>query len=161
MIDHTTQAGRFCVRAGAGGRSTGFTLIELMIVVGVIAVILALALPAYGTFSIRAKLGEALSVAAAAKTAVASTCVENPLLDGLTNSKVGYGYKPSKWVQSVNASGDCTEPVITVATQNTGAPVGTNIILTGNLETGGQSITWTCTSNAADHLVPKECRSGV
>src|SRR5690606_4550558 len=71
-------------------QQSGFTLIELMIVVAIIAIILTLALPVYTNYSIRAKIGEALSVAAAAKTTVAATCMENPILTGLNNDAVGY-----------------------------------------------------------------------
>jgi Tfp pilus assembly major pilin PilA len=134
-------------------------LIELMIVVAVIAVILALALPVYQNYSIRSKMGESLSVAAAAKTSVASTCVENPPLTGLTNYKVGYSYSPSSWVQSVEVSGDCVEPVITATTRNTGAPGDPEIVLTGNFAAGSQRVTWVCTSSAENYHLPRECRT--
>lgn len=145
--------------SNAIGNSSGFTLIELMIVVAVIAVILTVALPVYTTYTIRAKVGEALAVANAAKTAVAATCVEELLLTDLTNSKAGYSFTPSKWVRSVNISGDCAEPVVTVSAQNTGAPSDPDIVLSGEFATGSQRITWVCTSNAENHLLPAECRS--
>ena len=137
----------------------GFTLIELMIVVAIIAIILSLALPVYTDYTTRAKVGEAMSVGAAAKTAVASSCVEDPTINPLTNAKAGYSYTPSKWVLSIVASGPCTNPVITITTQNIGVSPDIVLILTGDLNTGRSRINWICTSNTLNNHVPTECRT--
>src|SRR5690606_38330123 len=124
------------------------TLIELMIVVAIIAIILTLALPVYTNYSIRAKIGEALSVAAAAKTMVASTCLENPNLTGLDNNAAGYSFVASNWVENITVSGDCTAPVITMLTRDTGAPdPAPELTLTASLSSGNGRITWVCASN--------------
>jgi type IV pilus assembly protein PilA len=149
---------RHATRPGRTGRSTGFTLIELMIVVAIIAIILTLALPVYTNYTIRAKFGEALSVAEATKTALTSTCNSDLTLTGLTNSKAGYSFSPSTWVQSITISGDCTKPVITIATQNTGAPGDPEIILTGTFADGAGAVTWACTSTAENYHLPATCR---
>ena len=60
-----------------GRRVSGFTLIELMIVVGIVALLAAIAVPAYQSYTTRAKLTEGLNLAAAAETAIA---------DGYTNN---------------------------------------------------------------------------
>jgi type IV pilus assembly protein PilA len=146
-------------RPGRASRSTGFTLIELMIVVAIIAIILTLALPVYTNYTVRAKFGEALSVAAATKSAVASTCHENLTLTGLTNSQAGYSFSPSKWVQDITVSGDCTQPLITIKTQNTGAPGDPEITLTGTFADGAGAVTWACTSTAENYHLPATCRS--
>jgi len=142
-------------------QQSGFTLIELMIVVSIIAIILTLALPVYTNYTIRAKLGEALSVAAAAKTAVTATCMEDPTLTGLDNGAVGYGYEQSTWVESILVSENCLEPLITIVTRNTGAPApAPEITLTGYPDFSGGRFVWVCaSSNAPNYLVPATCRS--
>ena len=140
-------------------RQAGYTIIEIMIVLGVIAVILSLALPVYTNYSIRAKVGEALAVVASAKTAVNTTCIEDPTIDPLTESRSGYAFAASKYVASVSFSGTCRAPVITVTTQNTGASTPIDLTLTGNLDGSLSRLDWACTSNTADRNVPKECRN--
>ena len=54
-------------------KQKGFTLIELMIVIAIIGILAAIALPAYQDYTIRTKVSEGLSLAAAAKLAVAET----------------------------------------------------------------------------------------
>jgi type IV pilus assembly protein PilA len=130
-----------------------------MIVVAIIAIILSLALPVYTDYTTRAKVGEALSVGAAAKTAVAASCIEDPTIDPLSNAKAGYAFTPSKYVFSVTAGGPCSDPVITVVTQNTGVAPAIILTLTGNLNAGRARIDWLCTSNTANNNVPTECRT--
>jgi type IV pilus assembly protein PilA len=63
----------------------GFTLIELMIVVAIIGILAAVALPAYQDYTVRAKVTEGLSLAAAAKTAVAENAANgSPYASGWT-----------------------------------------------------------------------------
>lgn len=137
----------------------GFTLIELMIVIGIIAIILTLALPVYSNYTIRAKVGEALSVATAAKTAASATCVENPLINSLDNTTAGYAFVASNYVQSIVISGPCTQPIITIETQQTGAPGNLTLTLTGDFDSNNTRLSWSCTNNSLNVYVPRTCRS--
>lgn len=137
----------------------GFTLIELMIVIAIIAIILTLALPVYTEYATRAKVGEALSVGAGAKSAVAATCVEDPTIDPLTNAKAGYALVPSKYVFSITVGGTCRIPVITIQTQNVGVSPDIVITLTGDMPAGDGKLDWLCTSNTPNNNVPNECRT--
>ena len=137
----------------------GFTLIELMIVVAIIAIILTLALPVYSNYSIRAKVGEALSVAAAAKTATSATCVEDRTIASLTNVTAGYLFEPTPYINDIVITGPCTQPVITLTTQNTGASTDPVLTLTGYLPDGAGNITWSCTTTTSYIYVPGACRS--
>jgi type IV pilus assembly protein PilA len=142
--------------------SAGFTLIELMIVIAIIAIILALALPVYSNYAIRAKVSEGLSVANSAKTAIGATCIEDPVLVDLTNAKAGYNFNEGgdddDYVSNVQASGTCAAPVITISTKNTGQAPDPQVVLTGTLSQG--QLSWACHSdNTPNYLLPNRCRS--
>lgn len=141
--------------------SKGFTLIELMIVIAIIAILLALALPAYQDYTIRTKVAEGLSVAASAKLAAAETCQsEDPTSFSPTNANTGYAFTASNYVTSVTIGGSCTAPTITVVTQNTGADTDPTLLLTGSYADGAGRIEWDCTlSGGAVQHVPSTCRT--
>lgn len=139
--------------------SKGFTLIELMIVIAIIAILLALAIPAYQDYTIRAKVGEGLSVGASAKLAVSETCQTDPSTS-LSNNDVGYSFSSSPYVSTVAVTGNnCNEPVVTITTVNTGAATAPVLVLTGAYSEGSGRYSWTCTASAGeDRHVPATCR---
>lgn len=159
-------AGRYEQKSvSAPCRASGFTLIELMIVIAVVAILLSLALPVYSNYAVRAKIGEGLAVAKAAKIATGAACQEDPSLTGISNNAVGYAFLEAAgdevYVANIVVSGECTDPVITITTKNTGAEGDAPIItLTGDFDPGNGHVQWTCASdNTPDHLLPDTCRS--
>ena len=86
------------IRMPSGKSSKGFTLIELMVVVATIGIILclSLALPIHSADVIRAKISEALSVAASAKIGVAARCIENPTIGTITAANMNFPVEQTK-----------------------------------------------------------------
>ena len=121
----------------------GFSLIELMIVVAIIGILAAVALPAYQDYSNRAKVSEGVSISAAARQAIVLAFNQGTLANGLTNADFGLAVAEnieSKYVSSVAAAGtSATVGTVTVTMQ------GTNVV-----DIDGKTVifTITCTSGA-------------
>lgn len=139
-------------------KGTGFTLIELMIVVAIIAIIVTLGLPVYNNYTIRAKISEGLKVATAAKTAISTTCQEDPTIDPLTSDEAGYDFNnDTNYISSVVISGSCATAIISVQTQTTGAVPDPVLTITGVAKQG--HIDFSCVSSGPNRHVPDTCRS--
>ncbi|GAB3753551.1 pilin [Lysobacter olei] len=136
----------------------GFTLIELMIVIAILGILIAIALPAYQDYSIRTKNSECLNVAAAAKLAVADTFGGGVALASISSdAAAGYAFSQSDYCSDVTIGAN---GVITALTRNTGATTPASFNLTPASAANSGRIEWTCTetANVPDAQVPKECR---
>ncbi|GMQ91333.1 MAG: pilin [Gammaproteobacteria bacterium] len=105
----------------------GFTLIELMIVVAIIGIIVALAVPAYQDYTLRSRISEAGSLSAATRTAIDVAISEGYTLGGIPNTPASIGLAQSssyqaKYVASVSYNG--AGGLITVRMQASTTPGG-------------------------------------
>lgn len=134
----------------------GFTLIELMIVVAIIGILAAVALPAYQDYTIRSKVSELIIQASGFKTSVAETAQSN---GALTGAGVGLTVVVSGKVTGGQVSDD---GVITIAGDGGATSVGTvmTVILSPAYSAADGKVTWICsTGTTAMHkYVPSECR---
>ena len=140
--------------------SKGFTLIELMIVIAIIAILLALAIPAYQDYTIRTKVGEAMSIGAGAKLAITETC-QSDYQKTASNADTGYSFVPGNdteyYVASVTLGGQsCNAASITFAitTKNTGATAKPVLTMTGSGSSNSFQCISECTSTRKPHKQP-------
>jgi type IV pilus assembly protein PilA len=140
----------------------GFTLIELMIVIAIIGILAAIAIPAYQDYTVRTKVSEGLNLAGAAKLAVSETYDSEGSFMGAGNLSYGLPVFTSitgNYVRSVQVG---TSGVITITYNSSvgGDPSvdGQTLVLNPTPRAG--SMEWSCTSatGIVTKYRPSECR---
>lgn len=134
-------------------RQHGFTLIELMIVIAIVGILTAIAMPLYLDYVMRTKNSECLSIAAGAKLAVSETAQDRGTLALVNATSTGYVSEPTEYCDEVQIGAN---GVITAATLTGDGAVTFTLRPTsvqGRLE-------WDCSVPADTNmvLVPAECR---
>ena len=140
----------------------GFTLIELMIVVAIIGILAAIAIPAYQDYTTRAKVTEAVNAMAPAKTSVSEYYISNGSMPAGA-AQAGFNTTiQSKYVRFVtyartnSSSGRLTVTITGTVGGGTTAAQDIDMIGTG---TAGQNVDWDCVPGTlAAKFIPADCR---
>ena len=135
-------------------KAHGFTLIELMIVVAIIAILAAIALPAYQDYTIRARVSEAIVLASGVKPTVTENINNSNLLDATACNGVDTLATPTTNVATFDCVGN---GVVTVTTTAIAGSVTLTLSPAYNTD---EPVRWTCSQTAglAKHM-PSTCRA--
>lgn len=132
-------------------KQQGFTLIELMIVVAIIGILAAIAIPSYQDYIKRAKVTEMINVASAAKTSVSEYIVTEGSMPA-NQDEAGFSDVQTDYVTSIAWDGTDT---LTITGRSDISDV--TLTLTASTNTTGQ-VEWECQATDGTEFAPASCR---
>lgn len=149
-------------RISSQWRMRGFNLIEIMIVMAIIGILAAIAIPAYQSYVIRSQIAEGLSLADSARIALWDYYAQHGQYP-VSNSAAGM---PSANLISGNyvtqLSISSTNPAVsaqaTITYGNSAAQQiqGKQLLLIGHANSAGDGLTWTCQASNGNNAIPSQ-----
>ena len=139
----------------------GFTLIELMIVVAIIGILAAVAIPAYQDYIARAQMAEAVNLAGSLKTNVTEAYTQEGAISTLDGGLLGLPADINTDAGSYVDSLAISAGVVTATMKTIGISkglLGATLVYTPAIDAATDGLVWTCSSSADTKYLPKSCQ---
>lgn len=140
-------------------KNKGFTLIELMVVVAIVGILAAFAIPVYQNYVVKAQLSEAMTVSGGVRSEIANSFMGKTGtfvgIDSETNGIPPASEVTGNYVQSVAVN----DGIVSVTLGNNASDIVLGEVLTLTpATTAGDTIIWGCSFSGSDRYLPQSCR---